>query len=227
MNEGRKDGIKEGKRRKTVYYLKSIHAGTEERKMKRTDGQSEEWREVHPCRVRGREGESEEEVKEEALCWGISSVRIPLSSRRVIDTSAASGGPEGKQPHPILLPPTLSLSIHPSIHPSFQLLIPPFVPSTVFSPQRAPQRPAPGPTVMERGRQHHEHQGGGGGEVGGGEGGGGRGKRVRGSGTVRDCSVKPRLRVQIPPFTNQNLSQDIFLFIYFFFFYQNHDIWKV
>lgn len=96
MNEGRKDGIKEGKRRKTVYYLKSIHAGTEERKMKRTDGQSEEWREVHPCRVRGREGESEEEVKEEALCWGISSVRIPLSSRRVIDTSAASGGPEGK-----------------------------------------------------------------------------------------------------------------------------------
>ena len=59
MKAGRKDGITEGKGRKTVYYLKSIHAGTEERKMKRTDGQSEERREVHPCRVRGREGERE------------------------------------------------------------------------------------------------------------------------------------------------------------------------
>lgn len=66
---------------------------------------------AHPCRTRGREkwrgrmermrdergkfihagseGETEGGGEQEALCWGMSSVRITLSSRRVIDTSAA------------------------------------------------------------------------------------------------------------------------------------------
>lgn len=102
--------------------------------------------------------QGQREREEEALCWGISSVRITLSSRRVIDTSAASGGPEGKT-----TPPSSPHSL-PCIHPSLL----PAPPSAVFSPQQAPRRPAPGPTVMERGRGHHRHQGGRGGGGGGG-----------------------------------------------------------
>lgn len=193
--------------------------------MKRTDGQSEEWREVHPCRVRGREGESEEEVKEEALCWGISSVRIPLSSRRVIDTSAASGGPEGKQPHPILLPPTLSLSIHPSIHPS---LLPAPYPSVrplhCFLSSAGSSAACPGadsdgerpPTSRTPGRRRSRRRR--------------RRKGKEGEG-VWYC---PRPQSQAPPpGTDPSIHQSeplpgyFFIFFYLFFFYQNHDIWKV
>lgn len=76
--------------------------------MKRMDGRSRE-----------KEGKfiqaGAEGVKKEALCWGISSVRITLSSRRVIDTSAASGGPEGKTSPPPSLHPSLPPSIPPSV----------------------------------------------------------------------------------------------------------------
>ena len=144
------------------------------------------------------------------MCWGISSVRITLSSRRVIDTSAASGGPEGKQPPP----PTLSL--HPSIHPS---LLPAPYPSVrplhCFLSSAGSSAACPGadsdgerpPTSHTPGRKRMRR----------------RRRRRKGPGTVRDCRSKPRLRVQFPPFTNQNLSQDrvfffcfIYLFIYFF-----------
>lgn len=105
--------------------------------------------------MQGQREREEEGVKEEALCWGISSVRITLSSRRVIDTSAASGGPEGKT-----TPPSSPHSL-PCIHPS--LLPAPHPSVRCFLSSAGSSAACPGPTVMERGRGHHRHQGGGGG----------------------------------------------------------------
>lgn len=69
--------------------------------------------------------QGQREREEEALCWGISSVRITLSSRRVIDTSAASGGPEGKttppsSPHSL---PCIHPSLLPAPHPSVRCFL--------------------------------------------------------------------------------------------------------
>lgn len=112
------------------------------------------------CRFIHRGSAQEQETKGGG--WRILSVRITLSSRRVIDTNAASGGPEGNPPLPpsSLVLPSLQAWLHPFIHLSIHPLLLPaplsYVrgPSTVFSPQW----PAPGSTVMERGRVHQRRR---------------------------------------------------------------------